>query len=175
MFGANTFIDHLNIFRRHPYTLEKVSNALRYGNGMSAGHMAEKGVTGANNAVMSRVDDSVYTRFLCRQAGVQVSGVEMAMYHIWPFLFNEGSQIRDSVPIKKVVFIDPWVNHFHKLRSYIEPGELLAQWAWSRANNFDIYPRFLKPLHEIEHMILGSPDDRVANNLHNCKHSNTSL
>src|SRR5947209_1614360 len=97
-----------------------MSNSLRDGNGVSAGYMAEKSISGADTTVMCCVYNSANTRFLCGKTCVQISWKEVAMDDIGPFPFNEGTQVQEGLLIEKILAIGPGMDHFNTLYPNIE-------------------------------------------------------
>src|SRR6185437_14733835 len=117
---ANPLVDHLDICHWHSHPLQKMGNGLRDSNSTSAGQMAEESISGTNNSIMGRVYDSANTRFPGSKTGMQVSGIEVAMDYVRPFLFDEVAQSLECILIKKVLIIVPWMDHLNTMYLDIE-------------------------------------------------------
>jgi hypothetical protein len=97
-----------------------MSDSLRDGNGVSAGYMAEKSISGADNTVMGRVYNSANTRFLCGKTCVQISWIEVTMDDIGPFPLYEGTEVQEGFLVEKILTIGPGMDHFNTLYPNIE-------------------------------------------------------
>ena len=138
VFGADAIVDHLDTLGRNSYIFEKATGCSRNSNGTRSSHIAEQGITWANNNGMRCMYNGRDADLLGGQTCVQVSRVEMTVDNIWSFLSQDLAQLLYCFTVKKVFISGPGMDHLNILQGNIQRGKLSRQWTWTWANNFDV-------------------------------------